>query len=257
MMKLKKRCTAFVTAMVVGSALISTAFAINAVVSEIKYYYVGTQQYANAAKTEAPSNQTVFAMTRIGVEKPYQFVDKGKIGASAELYDDNGKVVATAPRTFNSGKSNYCNSLTASVNPQHSQNYYASGFTYVWDGQDYHTEATYKSPVLPFTTTYAVNDSGQTYGSAMMANSLDERPDLMAAVGNNGVEGYIYTSALQEDLPKTPDEALEQQALYETLSANWDGKEAIVVRTIPLYDSDGQTVIGEYDISFTPGTNNW
>jgi len=79
----------------------------------------------------------------------------------------------------------------------------------------------------------------------------------MAAIGDDGVAGYIYTDDLKSENPKTPAEAVARQEMYEALIANWDGQEAIVVRTIPLYESDGRTVIGDYNISFTPSDGNW
>lgn len=115
----------------------------------------------------------------------------------------------------------------------------------------------YKSPLISSGTSYSVNQFGQTYGSALYADTFDERPDLMAAIGDDGVAGYIYTDDLKSENPKTPAEAVARQEMYEALIANWDGQEAIVVRTIPLYESDGRTVIGDYNISFTPSDGNW
>lgn len=116
----------------------------------------------------------------------------------------------------------------------------------------YDEESTYNTHLQPVSNQYLVNAAGQTYGSAMFAEARDDRPDLMAAVGNNGVSGYVYSADLEEESPETLDEALAQQEMYDALIANWDGETPIVIRTIPLYASDGQTVIGEYDISFVP-----
>lgn len=254
-MKTKKILSFLTSTMVVCSMLVVTVFATDVIVGEIKYYYVGTQQYANAAKvdvTGSGSSQRVNGSTRISVDIPYHFADAGELGASAELYDQSGNLVASAPRTVNSDSSNYCNSLLASINLQGSENYYATGFTYVWTGNSYDEEATYNTPLLPVSNQYSVNEAGQTYGSAMFAEARDDRPDLMAAVGNNGVSGYVYSADLEEESPETLDEALAQQEMYDALIANWDGETPIVIRTIPLYASDGQTVIGEYDISFVP-----
>lgn len=165
--------------------------------------------------------------------------------------------VATAPMAINSGSSNFCDSYEATVYPKQINNYYAKGYSYVWDGKRYVGEPTYKSPLISSGTSYSVNQFGQTYGSALYADTFDERPDLMAAIGDDGVAGYIYTDDLKSENPKTPAEAVARQEMYEALIANWDGQEAIVVRTIPLYESDGRTVIGDYNISFTPSDGNW
>lgn len=259
-MKVKKALSLFTATMVLGSILVSTALASDAIVGQIKYYYVGTQQYANAAKVDVSgsgASRRVNGSTRISVDVPSGFADAGTIGASAELYDQYGNVVATAPRTVNDNSSNYCNSLLASINTQKSENYYATGFTYVWTGNSYDEEATYKTPLISSANSYSLNESGQTYGSAMFAESIDARPDLMAAVGNNGVSGYIYSAELEKENPKTPAEALAAQEMYDALITDWDGEAPIIIRTIPLYASDGKTVIGEYDISFMPSDDTW
>ncbi|MDR1299310.1 MAG: hypothetical protein LBJ84_03560 [Oscillospiraceae bacterium] len=83
---------------------------------------------------------------------------------------------------------------------------------------------------------YPVNANGMTYGSGSIAYRPRNSgmPDLIAAVGVDGVtKGYIKNSDLLP-MPKNPEEALEQNALM---------KEGFM---IPLYDVDGETVIGEF-----------
>ena len=224
--------------------------------SRIKYFDIGLQEYQNAAKvysTGSGTYTTVMAATRITVGEPYHAVDAGTLGASADLYDQYGNLIESSPRATNTGKSNDCISPSAKYSPAVAENYYAGGFTYVWTGTDYHEESTYNTPVLYVNpSSYAVNEAGQTYGSASNARSTSDRPDLIAAIGTNGTPGYVYNSDLMKDSPKTPAEAIAQQEAYAKLSENWDGETPIIVRTIPLYAVDGETVIGEYEISFTP-----
>lgn len=99
---------------------------------------------------------------------------------------------------------------------------------------------------------YPVNASGQTYGSAQWADTWEDRPELIAAVGRHGTEGYLCAADLTAGEPTSPAEALARMEQYEALSADWDGQSPIVVRTIPLYDADGRTVIDSFDIAFTP-----
>jgi len=84
---------------------------------------------------------------------------------------------------------------------------------------------------------YPKNESGQTYGSNAFANSPDQEPDLVAAVGVDGTQGYVRSKDLDEEMPKTPEEAV---AHNRKLKAE---------RLIPLYDVDGKTVIGEFKIN--------
>lgn len=103
---------------------------------------------------------------------------------------------------------------------------------------------------------YQVNEYGQTYGSGVYAVSVETEPDLIAAVGIDGTEGYVYAKDLQEDMPKTPEEAVARtQALKKVQSLKKSG-EPTVIKIIPLYEADGKTVIGEFAITNTPYVEN-
>ena len=83
---------------------------------------------------------------------------------------------------------------------------------------------------------YPVNEQGQTYGHApVLENQTLQEPDLIEARGENGVSGYVKASDLDSEV-SNPEEALAYQ---ENIQA--DGYVAI-----PLYKSDGKTVIGEF-----------
>jgi hypothetical protein len=79
------------------------------------------------------------------------------------------------------------------------------------------------SRVAPF----AVNENGQTYG---VFNGR-EFPDLTPVVATNGREGYAYSDDLALFPPDPP---------ASTSPA--------APRTVPVYESDGETVIGEFRI---------
>lgn len=84
---------------------------------------------------------------------------------------------------------------------------------------------------------YPKNENGETYGSASLANSLETEPDLISAIGVDGTHGYVRKTDLNGEMPKTPDQALTQMR-------RWEGK----IRQIPLYDVDGKTVIGVFNV---------
>ena len=75
---------------------------------------------------------------------------------------------------------------------------------------------------------YQVNESGQTYGSAQWATSLETLPDLMFVGRANHTKIYIYTKELVSALPKTPKEA---QAYVNN------------ARSLTVYESDRKTVV--------------
>lgn len=84
-------------------------------------------------------------------------------------------------------------------------------------------------------TPWGVNADGQTYG---VANSRGT-PDLIAAVATNRRVGYIYANELaqaQGPMPTSPQQAVEQQAHRNPAGS------------IPVYQSDGTTVIGHFVI---------
>lgn len=97
---------------------------------------------------------------------------------------------------------------------------------------------TYSNQSLAPAPEYLKNENGQTYGSELYATSLDTAPDLISAVGEDGTLGYVRSEDLNEEMPKTPEEALAKQNKHKVGA----------VRQIPLYAVDGKTVIGVFNI---------
>jgi len=87
------------------------------------------------------------------------------------------------------------------------------------------------------TSLYPKNKNGQTYGSSVYATSPETEPDLILAFGVDGTEGYLLKKDMEGELPKTPEEAIAMQN-----SRSPEG------RDIPLYDKDGETVIGVFRV---------
>ena len=81
-------------------------------------------------------------------------------------------------------------------------------------------------------TPFGVNAIGDTYGMERSDGSI---PDLVAVIATNGREGYSYWKDLEGPTPSSPAEALRWQK---------DHKGEVV--RIPVYLSDGETVIGEF-----------
>lgn len=57
-------------------------------------------------------------------------------------------------------------------------------------------------------------------------------PNLMLAEGENGTNGYVKKEDLHGPQPKTPEEAVKLNTTKP--------------RAIPLYNDDGETVIGKF-----------
>lgn len=84
---------------------------------------------------------------------------------------------------------------------------------------------------------YASNQSGLSYGSAASAVSPETEPDLILVETKDGTTGYVYKTDLDRasgaDV-KTPDDALVWQNARSGPAS------------IPVYDVDGKTPIGEF-----------
>ncbi|UQZ83736.1 hypothetical protein SK3146_02943 [Paenibacillus konkukensis] len=82
---------------------------------------------------------------------------------------------------------------------------------------------------------YPTNENGQSYGSGLDAAFSDTEPDLIKAYGMDGTLGYVKSTDLRGDMPRTPEEAI---ALMDSDSE----------RQIPLYDVHGKKVIGQFKV---------
>jgi len=87
----------------------------------------------------------------------------------------------------------------------------------------------------------------------------DENTDLIPAIGIEGTTGYILRSDLDGaghlDKPHNPDEAIEYMEQLESLVKDAETRGDDYIYYIPLYASDGITVIGKFGIS-NPSLNN-
>jgi hypothetical protein len=83
------------------------------------------------------------------------------------------------------------------------------------------------------TSEWGVNAKGETFG----VQRHGKAPDLIAVYTTDGKQGYAYVKDLDErwPVPTSPADALAQQEANE-------GE----LPSVPVYESDGETVIGEY-----------
>lgn len=86
---------------------------------------------------------------------------------------------------------------------------------------------------------FQVNQSGEKYGSLANANYPGQEPDLVMAIGVDGTKGYLKYSDMMGKLPKNPEEAIAMQ----------NSRQNEFPKTLPLYDVDGKTIIGEFKIN--------
>ena len=85
------------------------------------------------------------------------------------------------------------------------------------------------------TSEWGVNAKGETFGVQRHGKS----PDLIAVYTTDGKHGYAYVKDLDGrwPVPTSPADALAQQEANEGRS-----------RSVPVYESDGETIVGEFTI---------
>lgn len=167
----------------------------------------------------------------------------------AEIIDKNtGEVAKETAWTDNPTPSYYMYMVTPSYytsNPVCSRGQYR-----VYDGTEFRTGFAYETDPVQGTRAisesllstldangdYPKTETGETYGSVLLADVLGYEPDLIAVRGINEISGYVRN----EDLNPPIDTETDYENYRITLEAN-DWK-------IPLYDLQGN-VIGAFVIS--------
>lgn len=96
-----------------------------------------------------------------------------------------------------------------------------------------------QAAVQSATTDWPVNERGQTYGSEVKAQSEADVPDLVSVVATNGKHGYCLNSQLNAT-PEPPKTAEEAEAMMRAVLCE--------VTVIPVYESDGTTQIGVFEV---------
>lgn len=192
----------------------------------------------------------------------YVNVPTSYMGACARLYKQGGGLINNNPKwSFNSSSTYFCYDVTNDCT--YSGLVYSQGQIQLYTGTRYETydapQTTYQQSSLASMNAtvntlkatldengnYPTNANGETYGSGLLAQIVGAEPDLISAVGDNDVEGYVKAYDLNPHV-SNPDEAAAYMA---TLNENL---------TIPLYDVNG-TVIGTYTMSnpvIIPGSEN-
>jgi hypothetical protein len=84
----------------------------------------------------------------------------------------------------------------------------------------------------PATENFPKNRWGQTYGSDAMADSEADAPDLIAAVGDAGISGYVRKTDLYGPDFRSPEEALAWES-----EMNRTGGQVLAI-----YNLDGEKI---------------
>jgi hypothetical protein len=79
---------------------------------------------------------------------------------------------------------------------------------------------------------FPLNAAGNRYGSLKDAPTPEDSPDLIAAIGTKGVEGFVKRDDFFEPLPSSVAEALSRNRRPS--------------HTVPLYSVDGKTIVDQF-----------
>lgn len=145
--------------------------------------------------------------------------------------------------TYNSSLSGGMDIKTPNYSTR-SGTYYGRGQVRMYNGNGYNTYTTTQSPYVQghsmqnLEDLYKVNENNEVYGSELILDQFNIKPDLIEAMGNNNVLGYVKAIDLEIDIPDT----LEEVIIYQNNLPD--------ERKIPLYENDGETVIGTYTVYY-------
>lgn len=209
--------------------------------SPIPEYYDGS--YGKTYKVTSilyEDNSTTFRGSVWAQTNDSSNVPADTIGCLAMLCDgEDGEAFYTGKWSYNTSQTYFHYVVTSKQH--YTRSVFAKGLVDVGTG-DY--ELAPESPArgsarsisalmhtLTKDNTYPVNEQGETYGSMLLANVVNEVPDLISAKSANGISGYIRADDLRP--------AKIGKASPATCSDEPD--------TIPLYDLNG-AVIGSFEI---------
>lgn len=170
----------------------------------------------------------------------------GYMGVRARLYDYNtGEMVGHSDYTFNALGVNFLLESDVYYPPAGYNGYYYSwGEVCFWDGTHYIFDSAYPTPNFQITRAHSLsphnisiqrNANGEIYGSELFLSEIGVNPDLILARGTDDVIGYVRADDIKDDGVHTPEDAAAYMMNRQP-------------RSVPLYESDGETVIGTFVI---------
>lgn len=160
-------------------------------------------------------------------------ITAGYIGAQARLYTADGYLKHSSEMVYNDDAVNVYAYSDATSDSGY---FYSQSRVCFYNGNGYDYFTANRSPNLAVPASivnldYEKNDRNETYGSGLLAELLGVEPDYIAAIGINGVRGYVRADELYT-IPSSPkDAALMMQQDREN-------------KIIPLYDINGNVIDG-------------
>lgn len=258
-----KRLPALFLALILALSLTAPAFAVIATVEtpHVTLPSVGGITYETWACLYQDSANTFRGSTWV-MNKSYENLPDGYMGLTCDLYSDT-RIYASRPMGQNVGGIYFYSRATSDA-PVDPGTVYVRGQVALYNrytgvnefystpiasavctagayaAQSVPVEDTLAELALTLTADggYPVTASGKTYGSALLSDLAGEIPELIAAVGIDGREGYVLANELYPEMNGLAD--AEAYAAY--LKTTED-----TYRAIPLYDLN-EAVIGSFHV---------
>lgn len=228
----------------------STVYALTRVESPLESETVNGYKYNYSSRLDLNSltqnTNYVRAWTAIFVDGG-KTVPAGYMGGQARLYTSTGDLKSSSSVLYSTSAA--LNLTILGERYWTEDTYYSQAKVQFYNGDGYVGFDANKSPYIVLSNSsssvssetnqlpynldlqeeYGVNKYGQTYGSALLESKIGKEPDLVSAVGTNGIQGYVKV----EELFPLP----TSLQVGDSINSN---------DVISLYDQDGKTVIGEF-----------
>lgn len=272
MKKIIRKVCPFVLALVLCAGLCASAAAAGQEIAQYHSKPVARVEFSRESWTSLYRNGDTSGW---GAEwlrnKDGEILPAGSLGVEARLYNKDGELVSSTGMRYNIQPASFVSAVTPAVSDAYCSFGHLRSTYYEEDDcfdVDNDTRVTadgsigyspelgrFKCPENLMTVIqehedgYPRNDLGETYGSALLLAARRQgygfTPVLIAAVGTDGVHGYVREADLNPYLDTRKDAVEYMSKLEEN-------------RVIPLYKEDGKTVIGTFvlDGSFTSGTTD-
>lgn len=196
-------------------------------------------EYTFYSTIDVSSNNYIDGGVVVAVD---QTVDEGYIGAKKRLYTSDGALAKADDWTYNTRSVSTNIGFHFFLTPTSGEYYYSKGQVQLYNGDGYTTYTCTATPNISVNTRsavaadIAVNQNGEIYGSELFLEQVGIEPDLILAIGENDVVGYVRAADLDGVAATSPDSVAEYMSNVQA------------EREIPLYAEDGLTVLGTFAV---------
>lgn len=192
----------------------------------------------------------IFAQTSVTAKE--KTVPVGYFGCQARIYSSSGVLKVSSDWDYNKWEDAPGSAAYVLIEDITSGYYYSKGQARFYTGDGYDTYTCAATPNYAPTKnissnineTVQRNENGEIYGSELFLDEIGVQPDLILAEGTNGKVGYVRADDINDAEITTPEQAAEK-----TLSST--------SREIPLYDSDGTTIVGSFSLHPSEDIEIW